>query len=124
MVGEVIGLLTVEAYAGYRKENHEWELRCVCGETVFRTTSEIRRGQKSGRQSACAGCARSLGHRRMLEALGKREAGPTGRHCPSCYGLPHRRPKSGCRECREPFAVEVVEHVIPTGGCGLGLVIV
>ena len=40
--------------------------------------------------------------------------------CPKCGDLPHRRAKSGCRSCKKPFAPDVVEHVPPTAGSGLG----
>jgi hypothetical protein len=120
LANQTVGLLTVVGLAGINKAGcNQWELRCSCGETVYQTTSEIRRSQRDGRQSACHSCARSLAYQRAREALGPVKA---RNRCVVCYGISDRRPKTGCRGCGEPFAEDVVEYSLPTPGCGLGRV--
>ena len=50
-------------------------------------------------------------------ANSQRRSGP----CVSCYDLPHRRPKRGCRRCGQPYAEEPPpEPVRVSLGCALG----
>jgi len=48
------------------------------------------------------------------QAMGLAEFGPNslkfGIYCAECYGMAHRRPRSGCSACKLPYAAERVER--------------
>jgi hypothetical protein len=119
LIDQTVGILTVVSRFG--KNRHglvEWQCRCACGAIVIQTTSEIRRGQRDQRDSSCANCAKQRGRERSLRASGAPRSSKA--RCKACEGLGHRRDRSGCKGCREPYAPEEPVSLEPgTPGCGL-----
>lgn len=120
MAGWRCGKLTVTERAPSLAWGSAWRWRCDCGEEGVSGGSELRRRAKAQRrfEVACPACVkreRSERASRRNRERGrdcaaereqrrqKREASPV---CRKCFGLPHRRPESGCSGCGGEFLAE------------------
>lgn len=101
-VGTVIGFLTVtgpaESLAGHSRS----VVACTCGVTFVRYNADLRTAIKLGSRSACNDCYRLANSARCGKRIPKRDR----KLCWRCAGLAHRRRRSGCPECRQPYAAE------------------
>jgi hypothetical protein len=66
--------------------------------------------------------ARYQQQKRADRAPPEREAHVVRHWCSACAGLAHRRPYSGCRECREPWAPDVYQVNLPMRSSNLARV--
>lgn len=110
MTGKRIGCLTVVSEAPRDGNKTRWHCVCDCGNKVIRVAYGLRWAAKSGIESSCGSCrpghgGRTPGAPRVRRRQPSRYNG-AGKYCEHCFGLPHRRPRSGPCRCGERYASE------------------
>jgi hypothetical protein len=115
--GKRFGRCVVIGLSKNRRWGARWVLRCDCGQEFEALGYNLRDvglkyacptcRPRSGRSSmrSCGECGSSGHNRQNCPRVVHYQPG-AGVRCLACAGLPHRRPRSGCRGCGAPHGSE------------------